>query len=377
MTEIASQWALVLDSIPAGILVVDGNGRVLYANRSAELLLDSGKLMGMQLSFPVVHEHGKQEIKLESGGRSIVVEIHCSPMDWEGRAVYTVSMHDITERIHAEDMREAAVLEELAFLNKLKSVLDQHAILAMTDVRGRITYVNDKFCEISGYSRNELIGADHAILNSGHHPKGFFKEMYRVIANGDVWHAEVCNRAKDGHTYWVNTTVMPCMRDGKPWQYVSIHDDITTLKLAAEEQRKLSEHDSERTLLLVDDEINIVAALKRLLRCDGYRILTATSGMEGLELLATNPVGVIISDQRMPEMSGVEFLCRVKQLYPHTIRVVLSGHAEPRPVTDAINEGVIYKFITKPWQDDQLRELVREAFRYYALQQENIRLTSR
>jgi diguanylate cyclase (GGDEF)-like protein/PAS domain S-box-containing protein len=130
----------------------------------------------------------------------------------------------------------------------------------------------------------------------------------------------------------------------------------------------------ERVLLLVDDEPNISMSLKRLLRADGYRILVATSGKEGLEMLADNPVGVIISDQRMPEMTGVEFLGQVKDIYPNTIRIVLSGYTELKSVTDAINEGAIYKFLTKPWDDDQLREQVREAFQRYELMQENIRL---
>ncbi len=131
---------------------------------------------------------------------------------------------------------------------------------------------------------------------------------------------------------------------------------------------------TERTMLLVDDEVNILNALKRLFRRDGYQILTAESGLAGLELLATHHVGVIISDQRMPEMTGVEFLRRVKELYPETLRIVLSGYADIQTITDAINEGAIYKFLAKPWEDDQLREQIREAFHRYELKQENIRL---
>lgn len=130
----------------------------------------------------------------------------------------------------------------------------------------------------------------------------------------------------------------------------------------------------ERTLLLVDDEENIVSALVRLLRRDGYRILKANSGMQGLELLAQNTVGVIISDQRMPGMTGVEFLSKVKELYPDTVRIVLSGYTELNSVTDAINRGAIYKFLTKPWEDDLLRANVDEAFRRYELKMENARL---
>lgn len=131
----------------------------------------------------------------------------------------------------------------------------------------------------------------------------------------------------------------------------------------------------ERTLLLVDDEQNILSALSRLFRRDGYRVLTANSGAEGLALLADNKVGVILSDQRMPEMSGSEFLSLVKDRYPDTARIMLSGYTELASVTDAINRGAIYKFLTKPWEDDLLRDNVRQAFEHYELTSENERLT--
>ena len=130
----------------------------------------------------------------------------------------------------------------------------------------------------------------------------------------------------------------------------------------------------ERVLLLVDDEENIVSALVRLLRRDGYRILKAGSGKEGLELLAQNAVGVIVSDQRMPGMTGVEFLSEVKDIYPDTVRIVLSGYTELNSVTDAINRGAIYKFLTKPWEDDLLRANIDEAFHRYEMKLENARL---
>ncbi len=131
----------------------------------------------------------------------------------------------------------------------------------------------------------------------------------------------------------------------------------------------------QRTILLVDDEENITSALTRLLRRDGYHILRANSGQAGLELLSTNPVGVIISDQRMPGMTGTEFLNRVRECYPDTVRIVLSGYTELNSVTDAINRGAVYKFLTKPWEDDLLRENVAEAFQRYEMKIENARLT--
>jgi response regulator RpfG family c-di-GMP phosphodiesterase len=130
----------------------------------------------------------------------------------------------------------------------------------------------------------------------------------------------------------------------------------------------------KRTLLLVDDEANVVSSLKRLFRKDGHTILSANSGAEGLEILAHNKVDVIISDQRMPGMTGVEFLRAAKVSYPDTIRIVLSGYTELQSVTDAINEGAIYRFLTKPWEDEQLREHIRKAFEYKELQEENQQL---
>jgi response regulator RpfG family c-di-GMP phosphodiesterase len=127
----------------------------------------------------------------------------------------------------------------------------------------------------------------------------------------------------------------------------------------------------ERTLLLVDDEENILSSLARLFRRDGYCILRANSGAEGLEILANNTVNVIISDQRMPEMTGTQFLSRVKELYPDTVRMVLSGYTELESITDAINQGAIYKFLTKPWNDDLLRANVKEAFRDFELRTEH------
>ncbi len=119
----------------------------------------------------------------------------------------------------------------------------------------------------------------------------------------------------------------------------------------------------DRTLLLLDDEENVLRSLVRLFRRDGYRILAAGNVRDAFDLLATNEVQVILSDQRMSDMSGTEFLGRVKMLYPDTVRLVLSGYTDLATVTDAINRGSIYRFLTKPWNDDELREHIRQAFR--------------
>ena len=127
----------------------------------------------------------------------------------------------------------------------------------------------------------------------------------------------------------------------------------------------ISHDEQEQTLLLVDDEVNVLSALKRVLRRNGHRILTATGAHEALDILVRENVDVIMSDQRMPGMSGTELLSKVQETHPETVRMVLSGYADVDAIKQGIDRGAIYKVLTKPWNDEELRQQIQDAFRMH------------
>lgn len=207
-------------------------------------------------------------------------------------------------------------LKELA---DIKFALDQSTIVAITDQRGIINYVNDQFCRISKYSRDELVGQDHRIINSGFHPKDFIRELWTIIASGKVWKGELRNRAKDHSIYWVDTTIVPYLNsDGKPYQYVAIRHDIT--------QRKLAEAQvlEQAAQLQRAAQLSFVGELAAGL---AHEIKNPLAGIQGV-------VDILIRrrDKNDPEREALEGMRHEVTRIDNTVRLLLD-RARPRLVS--------------------------------------------
>ncbi|MET4119103.1 diguanylate cyclase (GGDEF)-like protein/PAS domain S-box-containing protein [Bradyrhizobium sp. JR1.5] len=215
-------------------------------------------------------------------GTLIAVEMH--PMPDGG----LVERHrDITE-LRIAEMRAEQARQEL--LEK-QYALDQAVIVAVTDLRGTITYANDRFCQISGYSRTELLGSNHRMLKSGLHSRQVFREMYRCIARGDVWRGELCNRSKGGELYWVDTVITPQLGpEGKPIAYMAIRIDVTARKKAEAQIYYAARHDALTGLLnraaLMEELAERIARSQQeektltvyMLDLDGFKVVNDTLG---------------------------------------------------------------------------------------------------
>jgi len=214
---------------------------------------------------------------------------------------------------------EQALERSLKDLADIKFALDQSTIVAITDQRGIINFVNDQFCLISKYSREELIGQDHRIINSGFHSKDFIRELWTTIASGQVWKGELRNRAKDGSIYWVDTTIVPFLNsDGKPYQYIAIRHDITQRKLAEDQViRQAAELQRAAQLSFVGE---LAAGL-------AHEIKNPLAGIQGA-------VDILIRrrDKNDPEVEALEGMRHEVARIDNTVRALLE-RARPRLVS--------------------------------------------
>ncbi len=277
LIEIDTRLRTIIDAAPDAVILMNSEGILTGWNGQAEKIFgwNQEEIIGHMLHDMIIppqyrnaHIQGLKHF-LASGegpvlnkrieitgmhrdGHQFAIELAISPIKQKDKYEFCAFIHDITTRKETQSLllraKEAAERSSAELISYIHAI-DQHALVSVSDLSGRIIQANDKFCEISGYSRNELLGHDHRIVNSGTHSSDFFGEMWATITRGDIWRNEICNRAKSGALYWVDSAIVPVKdADGQIERYISVRVDIT--------KRKQGEHELIRLGRVLDQSLN-------------------------------------------------------------------------------------------------------------------------
>lgn len=315
----------IFSAVGEGLVLQDVSGKISEANTAAEQILGLSRAqllghdwldLGLRAirvdgsAFPAEDHPSMQVLRSGSASRNLVVGVNKpgAQLVWlsiNAQPVFGVNgslegvvctFIDVTHRRHQESQLRSTMMEII----NLKSALDEHAIVAVTDQRGVITYVNERFCQLSQYRSAELVGKTHGMINSGQHPKVFFADLWQTIQSGKVWHGEICNRAQEGGLFWVETTIVPFLdTKGCPEQYIAIRNDIT--------ERKRLENDLAKAR---DAALEHARLKSEFLATMSHEIRTPMNGVIGMtELLLSS-----ITDEEQLKMGRTIQACATNLL---------------------------------------------------------------